>query len=161
MTHSQAMFSVRFLIYGGRPPDQIHAPFFRGNAPQASLLKTWYTYRELRKSTSRTLLPDRRWQSPLPHRQYFRADRCRKCRTHRLKRGHGSIRCLTLLKHVAEASLSSRMGTCGSVRTWVRKLNTRPTPMIQIIAGTPQMKLLTALLIASIVDNTTFLFLPT
>ena len=41
------------------------------------------------------------------------------------------------------------------------KLNTRPTPMIQIIAGTPQMKLLTALLIASIVDNIRFFFLPT
>ena len=38
----------------------------------------------------------------------------------------------------------------------VRKLNTRPTPMIQIMAGTPQMKLLTALLIASIVDNIVF-----
>ena len=38
----------------------------------------------------------------------------------------------------------------------VRKLNTRPTPMIQIMAGTPQMKLLTALLIASIVDNILF-----
>lgn len=30
------------------------------------------------------------------------SDRCRKCRTHRLKRCHGSIRCLTLLKHAAE-----------------------------------------------------------
>ena len=31
-----------------------------------------------------------------------RADRCRKCRTDRLKRCHGSVRCLTLLKHTAK-----------------------------------------------------------
>ena len=54
------------------------------------------------------------------------------------------------MKHSADGSADG-VREFADIRKWVRILKYSPTPMIQTIAGMPQIKLLTAELMVSIV----------
>ena len=77
---------------------------------------------------------------------------CRKSSTNSLKWCNGTITCFLLFKHTPIVVLMA-YGNFLICKKLVLILKYKPTPIIQIIAGTPQIKLLTAELIFSIVSN--------
>ena len=146
--------SILNIIHRSTDPIS-HRHFSHENAPQGLPQQTSYTYRAAQKSTSRIPHRDHRWQLLRLHRQYFRFQLLpAKCRTDRLKRCHSAPSdSIFLIKNFSEWSTSLHMGIYESAGIVSVHSNSRPTPIMQIIAGTPQMKLFTTAFTDLIISN--------